>query len=149
MRGVIKLDNDYFKKYLEERYKDQIAWYDKKATFNQKVFKWLQWLIIISSALTPIFILANILAKIEFLKWVAVAIASLIAISTSAQKAFKYQENWINYRATCETLKKELYYYNCNLQGYDNTKDKEALFIDRVESLISRENTYWVTTKRE
>jgi len=139
------LDKEYFKKYLEERYKDQTEWYDKKATFNQKVFKWLQWLIIISSALTPILILANI----DFLKWFAVAAATIIAVSASAQKAFKYQENWINYRATCETLKKELYYYNCNLQGYNNAKDKEALFIDRVESLISRENTYWVTTVRE
>lgn len=139
------MENDYFKKYLEERYKDQTDWYDKKATFNQKVFKWLQWLIIISSALTPILILADI----ELLKWFAVVAAMLIAISASAQKAFKYQENWINYRATCETLKKELYYYNCGLQEYKNTNDKEALFVERVESLISRENTYWVTTIKE
>ena len=31
-------------------------------------------------------------------------------------------------------------------QGYDTVADKEALFVERVESLISRENTLWITT---
>ena len=69
-----------------------------------------------------------------------------MAIVTSSLKTFKYQENWINYRTTSETLKKEIYFYEAGIHGYENTDDKEALFVDRVESLISRENTMWVIT---
>ena len=30
----------------------------------------------------------------------------LVAIITASLKTFKFQENWINYRTTCETLEK-------------------------------------------
>jgi hypothetical protein len=71
-----------------------------------------------------------------------------VAILTAGLKAFKYQENWINYRTTCETLRKEKYFYEAGLGEYASAEDKEALFVDRVESLISRENTMWVSTHR-
>jgi len=73
----------------------------------------------------------------------------LVAILTSVLKSFKYQENWINYRNTCETLKKEYYYYEAEIHQYGESEDKEALFIERVESLISRENTLWINICKE
>ena len=74
--------------------------------------------------------------------------AVAVAILTTGLKTFKYQENWINYRSTCETLRKEKRFYDAGLGDYGNTKDKEALFVDRVESMISRENTMWVRTHK-
>ena len=41
---------------------------------------------------------------------------------------------------------KEGDFYDAGIQGYDTTDDKEALFVERVESLISRENTLWIIT---
>jgi len=72
-----------------------------------------------------------------------------VAILASVLKIFKYQENWINYRTTCETLKKELYFYDAGLNDYSSSKDKEAHFVERVESLISRENTLWLSIHKE
>lgn len=43
------------------------------------------------------------------------------------------------------TRDKEIHFYTAGVQGYDTTDDKEALFVDRVESLISSENTIWIT----
>ena len=131
-----------FKEYLENRYKDRVAWYDNKAIWNHRVYQVFQWTAIVLSAVTPIFIIIGEGA----IKWLAVAIAVVVAITTAALKTFKYQENWINYRTTCETLRKEIHYYEAGIQGYDTTDDKEALFIERVESLISRENTLWVVS---
>lgn len=106
------------------------------------MYQIFQWAAIILSAFTPVLIVLGD----GLVRWSAVAIAVLVAISTAALKTFKYQENWINYRTTCETLKKEYYFYEAGIQGYEGVEDKEALFIDRVESLISRENTLWVIT---
>jgi len=139
------VDNNFFNNYLEERYKNQIDWYDKKSIFNQKIFKTMQWSIIILAAIAPILILVGD----GLLKWIAAGIALLIAIGTSAQKVFKYQENWINYRTTCETLKKEGYYYNSGIYEYKEAKNPEELFVERVENLISRENTYWMTKSQK
>lgn len=136
------MDKAEFKNYVNTRYEEQIAWYDRRAVLYHNVYIVVQWKLIILSALTPIII---ILGE-GWTKWLAVGVAVLVAISTAALKIFKYQENWINYRTTCETLRKEIHFYNAGIQGYDNVEDKEALFVERVESLISRENTLWVLT---
>jgi hypothetical protein len=136
------MNKDQFDQYLDSRYKKEIEWYDKKAKWNQKTYQIFQWVAIVLSAFTPVLILVDIGPT----KWIAIAIAAMVAISTAVLKAFKYQENWINYRTTCETLKKEYYFYEAGIQGYENVTDKQALFIERVEALISRENTLWIVT---
>jgi hypothetical protein len=136
------MNKEEFEKYLEDRYIPQVNWYDRKAIWNHKSYQALQWISLILASLTPVLILTGQ----DWSKWLAAAIALLAAISVGSLKIFKYQENWINYRTTCETLRKEIYYYRAGVQGYDATNDKEALFVDRVESLISRENTLWVIT---
>lgn len=73
----------------------------------------------------------------------------MLAIGTAALKTFKFQENWINYRTVSETLKKEKYFYDAGIGGYDETENAEALFVERVESMISRENSLWVTIHRQ
>ncbi len=136
------MNEQTFKDYRKNRYETQIAWYDTKAIWNHRAYRVFQWTAIILSALTPICIILGT----GWIKWLAVGIAVIVAISTAALKGFKYQENWIGFRTTCETLKKEIHFYDADIQGYDGVDDKEALFVERVETLISRENTLWVTT---
>jgi hypothetical protein len=134
-----------FEKYLEERYYPQIKWYDMKALSNQSIYKILQWIVIILAAVTPV--LVAIGGTWE--RCVAIVISALVAIGTSVLKTFKYQENWINYRTTCETLRKEIHYYNASINDYESSNDPMALFVERVEALISRENTLWLTVQKK
>ena len=141
------METEDFQKYLKERYEDQIDWYDKKSAWNQKLYRYFQWSLIILAAITPVLVAI----APETNRWPAVIIAALVSIGTTLLKTFKYQENWINYRTTCETLKKEIYYFEADIQGYehlDKTEDKRSLFVQRVENLLSRENTMWLTTQR-
>ncbi len=73
----------------------------------------------------------------------------IVVILTAALKTFKYQENWINYRTTCEALKKEKYFYDAGLSDYQQSDDREAQFIDRVEALLARENTLWLSVQKK
>jgi len=138
------METEDFQKYLKERYEDQINWYDKKSMWNQKLYRHFQWSVIILAAITPVLVAIAPVAT----RWPAVIVAALVAIGTSILKTFKYQENWINYRTTCETLRKEIHFYRVGLGDYGDSEDREALFVERVESLISRENTIWLTTQR-
>jgi hypothetical protein len=139
------MESDKFDKYLNERYKNQIKWYDNESIKNQRIYKTFQSCLIILSSLTPVLIVIDFCQTTNtFLKWSPVLTSVLVAILTSSLKSFKYQENWINYRTTCETLIKEYFYYEAGVNQYGEYEDKEALFIERVESLISRENTLWV-----
>ena len=144
------MDTDKFQKYIEERYYDQINWYGNKSLCNQRWYRQLQWGLIVFSALTPVLIAINWgLPTYPLLIWVPIITSVLVAILASALKTFKFQENWINYRTTCETLKKEIQFYEAGIGEYANAEDKEALFVKRVENLISRENTLWLSVHKE
>ena len=73
----------------------------------------------------------------------------LVAILATSLETFKFEENWVNYRTTCETLKKEIHFLDAGIDEYKDSQDKEGLFVKRVEALISRENTLWLTTVKE
>lgn len=134
-----------FQAYLEKRYQDQVDWYDHKAGVNQKIYKRFQWIVIILSALTPVLVAFGS----RYLDWVAIFISSLVAILTSALKTFRYQEHWLNYRTTCETLKKEKTYYDAEVGAYSDAEYKDKIFVERIESLISQENTTWLSTAQQ
>ena len=133
-----------FDDYFNNRYKKAVSWYDKKSIWNKRVYYCLQTAVIIVAAITPV------LAILE-LKWPTTISASLVAIGTGIIKFMKLEEHWLNYRTICETLRKEPHLMKAELGDYAFCEDKNKLFVDRVESLISRENTLWlsITTTKE
>jgi hypothetical protein len=146
--GEGAMDQDAFSQYLKDRYETQIGWYDRKAARNQTIYRWMQWSLIVLAAITPILIELDLdPLGAGWVQW-ATLTSAVVAILTAGLKTFKYQETWINYRTTCETLRKERHFYDAGLSDYRTTDDREALFVDRVESLISRENTMWVSAHK-
>ena len=143
------MEQEAFSKYLTDRYEDQINWYDAKAARNQTFYRWAQWSVIVLAAITPVLIELDLKPLGNGLVQWATLTSAVVAILTAGLKAFKYQENWITYRTTCETLRKEKYFYDAEIGEYRDTQDKEALFVDRAESLISRENTMWISTHKQ
>ncbi len=77
--------------------------------------------------------------------WSVIAVGILgaaVAILASLLSLNQLQENWIAYRTTCESLKHEKFFFLTNAEPYD--KDNAfGLFVQRVERLISKENSAW------
>ena len=145
-----QMEQNNFEDYLKSRYWDQINYYEDKAGQNQKIYRYLQWTLIILAALTPALIGINLNSLIgEGFGHIATLTSVIVAILTAALKTFKYQENWINYRTTCEALKKEKYLYDAGLSDYQLSDDPEAQFVDKVEALLSRENTLWLSVQKK
>jgi len=142
------MDASTFKSYLSERYENQINWYDSKSSENQKKYKRTQMMVIVLSAMTPVLIEFNDKLTTLSLFHLATVTSVIVAILTTLLKTFKYQENWLTYRTTCETLKKEKYFFDFDLGEYASAHNKQALFVERVESLISRENTIWINSQK-
>lgn len=136
------MDAASFEKYLTDRYFPQIDWYDQRSTFNKRWYVIMQWTVIVLSAVIPV-VTAMIIHSSD--KWLPAALGAVLTIGTAGLKAFKLQENWINYRTIAETLKKEKPYYDARISEYRNAADPEGLFVERVEALISRENSLWIT----
>lgn len=130
-------------KYLADRVDDQINWYDKKSLSSQRWFKRLRVSEVICAALIPFLsgyvhlYQSQITFVIGMLGVVVAAIAGLLGL-------YQFQENWIEYRTTCESLKKEKYLFLTCSEPYDcDDEGRLQLLVHRVETLISRENTDW------
>ncbi len=145
-----KMDKSDFETYLVERYEDQVDWYGDRSGDYKKKYQALQWGLIILAALTPVFVMLDLATKEElWLKALPIMTSVLVAIFASALKTFRFQETWLEYRTTAETLKKEKYLYLAEADEYAGAENKQRLFVLRVENLISRENTAWAKAWRE
>ena len=130
--------------YINKRLVDQINWYDKKSIKNQKTFKLFRLIEIIAAALIP-FISGITFSNIksgEFIIYITSFLGVLITIIASYIALGKHQEKWIEYRTTCESLKKELFLFKTKITPYD-TEISFQLLVKRVETIISKENTNW------
>src|SRR4030095_12245350 len=124
-----------------------MAYYSKAASKNQKRYKALQWVLIVSSFITPI--LAAFDKKGVDLQIPVVLISTLVAILTAGLKAFQYQELWVKYRTTNELLKPEIHYYNFDVGPYaEEGVNKEMLFVSRVETILDKEHISWPLIKK-
>ena len=100
------MNEEEFKEYLEDRYKEQIRWYARSSRKNKRYYNWFQWGAIVLSASIPVLVVTID----ENYNWITAALSVVLAIATSGLKTFKFQENWLNYRTVAESLKKEEYY---------------------------------------
>ena len=126
--------------YLSERLEDQIKWYDSKSLENQKTFKRLRTLEIICAAIIPF--CSGFMGSDPIDKVVVGLLGVVIAVSAGVMALNKYQENWLTYRTTCEKLKHEKYLFHTCCKPYDD-EDSFQLLVQRVEGVISKENSQW------
>ena len=131
-----------FDDYLARRYQEQVDWYDAKAGKNKRLYLVFQWGNVVLAVVTPVLVVS----LPESLKWITAATAVLLGIGTAGLKTFKFQENWILYRTIAETLKKERHLYAARVDGYGRAHVPERLFVERVEAIISREHSLWIST---
>lgn len=82
---------------------------------------------------------------------IGTSLASLII--SSYRDLQRLDTQWEQYRLTAEQLRKELTMFTMNASEYgaiENEKEKRNLFIQKVESLLSKEHSlWWVGEKRK
>ena len=122
-----------------ERLEDQINYYDRKSVENQKLFKFLKILEIGSAAIVPF------AAGFSAPPYVTGAFGILIVITEGLQQLNQYQQNWIRFRSTCESLREEKYLYHGRAGQYAAHAKPLALLAERIEKLISQEHMKWVS----
>ncbi|RYU91637.1 DUF4231 domain-containing protein [Mucilaginibacter terrigena] len=150
------MDKILFDKYVQERYIKQMEYYSNSSAKNQSKYNKFQWVLIILSALTPVFAaLGGFKTKIisgneDILNLLVIIVSVIVAILTTGLKTFNYQELWASYRSTYELLKPEIHYYNFNVGPYGAAGvDKESLFVTRVEGILNSEHVNWPAAKKQ
>jgi hypothetical protein len=130
---------------IMKRLEDQIAWYDRKSMTNQRYFKGIKMVEIVAAAMIP-FLSASGLPRMI---WVTGGLGVVITVLEGMLHLNQYQQNWIAYRSTCESLKHEKYVYLGKAAPYANVVDPHALLAERIESLVSQEHAKWASVQQQ
>jgi hypothetical protein len=126
-----------------DRLEDQIDWYDRNSTRNQRFFKWLKVAEISGAAIIPF------TAGAGASPYLTGALGVLVVILEGLQHLNQFQRHWISYRSTCEDLKHEKYLYFGKAGPYAAAPDPHALLAERIETLVSREHAQWISAQQE
>ena len=130
---------------IMERLEDQIGWYDRKSMTNQRYFKRIKMVEIVAAATIP-FLSAFSFSRMV---WVTGGLGVLITVLEGMLHLNQYQQNWIAYRSTCESLKHEKYVYLGKAAPYASAADPHALLAERIESLVSQEHAKWASAQQQ
>ena len=129
--------------YLQERIDDQINWYDMKSRRNRKWYRSVRICGIIIALSIPIlsgFIGGNNDAHLKIVLSVAGAVVALLEGLLSL---YKFHENWIQYRATAESLKYHKFLFITGAAPYHEA-DAFSLFVQHAEGVMAKEQMGWV-----
>ena len=135
--------------YIAERLDDQIGWYDRKSASNQKWYKGLRMAQLLAAALIP-FLTGYLAPEMPTTKFVVGLLGVGIAAITGMLDLCRFQQHWIEYRTTCEALRKEKYLFLTDSEPYTgDLAAKFRLLVQRAETLISKENSDWAHYLRQ
>ncbi len=126
--------------YIKERVNDQISWYDRKSSSSQFRFKTLRIAEVIFAAAIPLIAGFNFFGT--YSAFIVGSLGACIAVCAALIGLGDYQENWVEYRTTCESLRHEKYLFMTKTEPYD-IGEPFGLFVQRVEGLVSKENSVW------
>jgi hypothetical protein len=132
---------------LWERLEAQIAWYDRKASANQRAYKWSKVAIIVLAISLPILAEYGHIGGSERAPAFLVGLAAgAILLLEGLQHLNKWQENWILYRSTCEGLRHEQHLFHEQAGPYAGLKPEAAnrVLAERTGALAMAEHSKWV-----
>lgn len=136
------------------RLDEQVDWYDRKATFNQRAYKRLQAIAVVLGAMTPLLLALNLTLMPVAPRWdqwlltllpIVVSVAATVA--SSFLTTYKYRDNWLQFRDTCERLRRERALYEAGVAVYGGP-DAFIAFVERCEGIMAGENEVWLANLR-
>ena len=132
--------------YLEERLENQREWHSRKATMNKKRYYTAEIITLTTGSLIPVINVLNIPGPVRLM---SALLAAAGVISAGIAKLCKYQENWLNFRAVAEALKREKEIYEHQIGDYelDNGK-RQKLLVERVEEILASTTAKFISIQK-
>ncbi len=125
--------------YLKNRVLDQIIWYDKKAAYNQKMFKKLSIYSFCISASIPVF---TIFGECFGIKIVIALLGAVVSVISYIINICTYKDLWVQYRMNCEMLKSEISKFANKVSPY-NTDTAFSVLVENCEQYFTKEFSKW------
>src|SRR5215475_908718 len=126
-----------------ERLEDQLGWYERKSSLCKKRYMAAKLVQLVASAAIP----AAVLLGEQYARAIPVVLGTFLVAGEGLLQLARYHENWLSYRATCESLKHEKFLFLAAAGPYAAAANGAQLLAERIESIVSQENSSWVTVQ--
>jgi hypothetical protein len=127
--------------YIKQRVQDQIDWHDRKSQWNQRWFKRIQVVIIAAGALVPF--MTGLWSEPSLYQQLVVGgLGVIVVVASGILTLYRFQELWVDYRMTAESLRSEKLFFETGVSPYD-VDDAFPLLVGKVEALLNRQNVQW------
>ena len=94
------------------------------------------------SAAVPVVSMLSIVFEDTWIRFCIAILGAIVTISVGIMSLYQYRKNWIEYRSTAESLKHEKFMFKTKTGVYSQIA-AFPVFVEKIEALISRENTDW------
>ncbi len=129
-----------FVEYRDNRFHSALGFYDRRARQNKFWYVAMSVFVVVASASVAV------LTRVEEPPWrtMSTILATSVTIVAAILGLFQFQQNWLSYRATWDALQREPHLRIAGLGEYQSATDRNALFVERVESLLAKEGADWL-----
>ena len=138
------------KQFFESDLGGQQAWYDSKATWNKRFFRWLSTIVLAagaSTAMVQVFVGTDPEGPVHLTTVLTVALGATVVIAKGLESLCSPEDAWKTYRQASEKMKRERRLYTNQAGVYAGITDEEnafRTFVERIESVLGEEqNIYW------
>jgi predicted secreted protein len=135
--------NELQKRFLHDRWLDQLTWFETKAYVNQRRHYILRLVTIVGGLIVPALVTLNISEDgvAEALAWVTFGLSLVVATAAALDSFFRTGERWRSFRRVAELLKAHGWQY-FELSGPYQAADHATAFTTftaQVEALIQED----------
>ena len=129
--------------YLRDRWLEQLRWFERKASSNQRRFRLYRSVAITGGVLLPVLVNLATTRSDEVFDTVAIVVSILVGLAAGLESFLRPDERWIRYRQTAEQMRAEWWLF-VNLAGpdygrYDSTRAAFTHFVERTEIMIGED----------
>lgn len=121
--------NELQKRFMEDRWLDQLLWFEDKAHVNQRRYYALRVVTIVGGLIVPALVGINVREDnvAEVLAWTTFSLSLVVAIAAALDGFFKHGERWRSFRRITELLKAHGWQY-FELSGPYTAADHASAF---------------------
>jgi hypothetical protein len=135
--------------YIERRIIPQLKWHSDKAKRNKRWFYGVEITTLGAGTAIPI---VNVWPATDphLAGLLSAILGGLVVLAAAIGKLFKFQENWLQYRALAEMLEREEEHYKVGAGEYADADEsaRNRLLVEHVEGLLASTTSQYITTHR-
>jgi Protein of unknown function (DUF4231) len=131
--------------YPRERIDAQIDWHSNRANWNKRRYYITEIITLVAAALIPVVNALEMVSEPQ-LRMLSASLGALSVLALGVSKLFKFQENWLNYRALAETVRREKELFFNAVGDYDVPPERRnKKLVERIEIMLASTTSKFIS----